>query len=256
MTLAKKCSFFGTKFPKNHNFLAKKLVSRRLIIISVYIIIVTLLHIATDRWFQLISIKAQLLENAWSCLTCLYIMNIAKIYCNSYVETYVGSQHVNILKRYLLDNNIQTSGCHPIFEIDDWTNHIRDVSQVNLRFFSKNEYFNRNSRISKPIFRVKFHMKHVASKYLKFCVEFLFESKRARVHFEELKCILNGSKNIVPLMTTWWIIFICTFWDFLRFFEIFELIFDILETLFSAWVFIKIINESLEAAQTLQTTHP
>ena len=40
-----------------------------------------------------------------------------------------------------------------------------------------------------------------------------------------------------------------------EFFEIFE-DFDILETLFSAWVFIKKINEPLEAAQTLDTTHP
>ena len=49
MIFAQKCSFFGTNFPKAIIFWRKKLVSRNLIIISVYIIIVTLLHIATDR---------------------------------------------------------------------------------------------------------------------------------------------------------------------------------------------------------------
>ena len=139
-------------FQKPSFFGEKKLVSRNLIIISVYIIIVTLLHIATDRWFQLISIKAQLLENAWSCLTCLYIMNIAKIYCNSYVETYVGSQHVNILKRYSLDNNIQNLRLSSYFW--NWwldKSYSRRVASK-LTILLKNDYFYRNPRISKPIF--------------------------------------------------------------------------------------------------------
>ena len=170
MIFAQNGHFSEYNFPKTIIFERKKLVSRNLIIISVYIIIVTLLHIATDFWFQLISIKAQLLETAWSCLTCLYIMNITNIYCNLYVETYVGSQHVNILKRYLLDNNIQNLRLSSYFW-NSWLDksYSRRVASK-LTFFLKNYNF-----IGKPAFtrnwyfRAKFYLEHVASENPTFC---------------------------------------------------------------------------------------
>ena len=48
MIFAQNGHFSKYNFPKTIIFERKKLVSRNLIIISVYIIIVTLLHIATD----------------------------------------------------------------------------------------------------------------------------------------------------------------------------------------------------------------
>ena len=103
--------------------------------------------------FELISIKAQLLETAWSCLTCLYIMNIANIYCNLYVETYVGSQHVNILKCYLLDNNIQNLRLSSYFW-NSWLDksYSRRVASK-LTIFLKNDHFHRKTLFySKPVF--------------------------------------------------------------------------------------------------------
>ena len=90
------------------------------------------------------------------------------------------------------------------FELKPATQKIL-FSLKNGLFFLKNDYF-----------RVKMYSEPGASVHLRFRAEYFFDISRTRVHFEWYKCILNASKNILPLMTTWWSIF-CTFWDFFKF---------------------------------------